>query len=116
LATFSTGLKRLESGALVKEYEAPNKEVEQAVQMSVSEIISEDPRYMEREPPPLSDEFPVGSRVFFLGEHAYGVAAQVSATAKDSLSVILAVSHISTVFERPLIAQSAVFPVRQDGQ
>ncbi|KAI0028225.1 hypothetical protein K488DRAFT_89959 [Vararia minispora EC-137] len=84
------GLKRLESGALVKEYEAANKETEQAVQMSVPEVISEDPRYVEREPPPLSQEFPVGSRVFFLGEHAYGVAAQVSATTKDSLSVILA--------------------------
>ena len=60
--------------------------------MAVASVTSEDPRYMEREPPPLSEEFPDGTRVFFLGEHAYGVAAQVSGTTKDSLSVILAVS------------------------
>lgn len=86
------GLKRLENGALVKDYEEANKEVEQAVQMCLGEVVSEDPRFMEREPPPLKEEFPEGSKVFFLGEHAYGVAAQVTATAETSLSVILAVS------------------------
>jgi 5'-3' exoribonuclease 1 len=47
---------------------------------------------MEKPAPPLSDEFPEGSKIFFLGEHAYGVAAQVSATTESTLSVILAVS------------------------
>ncbi|CAL1717076.1 unnamed protein product [Somion occarium] len=84
------GLKRLDTGALVKDYEGPDKETEQAVQMVVTEVASEDPRYMEKEPPPLSEEFPVDSKVFFLGEHAYGVAAQVSATTNDTLSVVLA--------------------------
>ncbi|TFY75929.1 hypothetical protein EWM64_g8082 [Hericium alpestre] len=84
------GLQRLESGALVKDYDDARKEIEQAIQLAVPEVVSEDPRFMEREPPPLSEEFPEGSRVFFLGEHAYGVAAQVSATSKDSLSVVLA--------------------------
>ena len=60
--------------------------------MAVASVTSEDPRYMEREPPPLSEEFPDGTRVFFLGEHAYGIAAQVSETTKDALSIILAVS------------------------
>ncbi|KAI0671842.1 exonuclease II [Trametes maxima] len=84
------GLKRLDDGAFVKDYEGPNKEVEQAVQMAVTEVFSEDPRFIEREPPPLSQEFPDGSNVFFLGEHAYGVAAQVSSTTNDALSVTLA--------------------------
>ncbi|KAI0077090.1 hypothetical protein K474DRAFT_1163307 [Panus rudis PR-1116 ss-1] len=84
------GLKRLDNGALVKDYEGADKEIEQAVQMVVSEVASEDPRFMEREPPPLSEEFPVDSKVFFLGEHAYGVAAQVQATSQDTLSVVLA--------------------------
>ncbi len=65
--------------------------MEQAIQMAVTEVSSEDPRFMEKEAPPLAEEFPDGSKVFFLGEHAYGVAAQVSSTAKDTLSVILAV-------------------------
>ncbi|KAH6913536.1 exonuclease II [Coprinopsis sp. MPI-PUGE-AT-0042] len=84
------GLKRLETGALVKDYEDADKETEQAVQMCLQEVASEDPRFLEREPPPLAEEFPEGSKVFFLGEHAYGVAAQVSGTTETSLSVILA--------------------------
>ena len=65
--------------------------------MAVSEVNSEDPRFIEKEAPPLSEEFPEGSKVFFLGEHAYGVAAQVSATAEDTLSVILAVSYTNSI-------------------
>jgi 5'-3' exoribonuclease 1 len=86
------GLKRLENGALVKDYEDADKEIEQALQMCLSEVVSEDPRFLEREPPPLNVEFPDGSKVFFLGEHAYGVAAQVTGTTDTSLSVVIAVS------------------------
>lgn len=84
-------MKRLETGAFVKDYEGPEKETEQAVQMCLSSVASEDPRFLEREAPPLSEEFPDGSKIFFLGEHAYGVAAQVSSTTDAALSVILAV-------------------------
>lgn len=87
------GLKRLESGALVKDYEGPDKELEQAMQMCLPEVASEDPRFLEREAPKLSEEFPEGSKIFFLGEHAYGVAAQVSATTETTLSVVLAVRN-----------------------
>lgn len=86
-----SGLVRLDTGAFVKDYESQDKEVEQAVQMAVTEVACEDARFVEREAPPLSEEFPDGSKVFFLGEHAYGVAAQVFETQKDSLSIILAV-------------------------
>jgi hypothetical protein len=85
-------MKPLENGAFVKEYETQGKEMEQAVQMAVTSIASEDPRYVERVPPPLSDDFPIGTKVFFLGEHAYGTAAQISGATNTSLSVILAVS------------------------
>jgi len=76
----------------VKDYEGPEKELDQAVQMTLTSVISEDERYLERPAPPIAEEFPEGSRIFFMGEHAYGVAAQVSATTETSLSVILAVS------------------------
>ena len=79
----------------MKDYEGPDKEIEQAVQMCVTEVSSEDPRYLERDPPPIAEEFPEGSKVFFLGEHAYGVAAQVSGTTEDTLAVILAVSTLA---------------------
>ncbi|KAF9220420.1 hypothetical protein BS17DRAFT_344744 [Gyrodon lividus] len=84
------GMKRLESGAFVKDYEDPDKEIEQAVQMVISQVASEDPRFLEKDPPPLSEEFPDGCKIFFLGEHAYGVAAQVASTTNDTLSVVLA--------------------------
>ena len=91
LTHLNTGLKRLDNGAFVKDYESSDKEIEQAVQMTLSEVASEDPRFAEKEAPPLSEEFPEGGKIFFLGEHAYGVAAQVSATTEKSLSVVLAV-------------------------
>jgi 5'-3' exoribonuclease 1 len=81
----------LDTGAFVKDYESADKEIEQAVQMTLSEVASEDPRFAEKDAPPLSEEFPEGSKIFFLGEHAYGVAAQVSSTTESALSVILAV-------------------------
>ncbi|KAG8905353.1 hypothetical protein FRB99_000181 [Tulasnella sp. 403] len=83
------GLKRLDSGAMVKEYEGPEKETEQAVQMAVMKVVSEDPRYAEREAVPLDVEYPPESKIIFLGEHAYGVAAQVSSTTNTTLSVML---------------------------
>ena len=77
----------------MKDYEGPDKELEQAMQMCLPEVASEDPRFIEREAPKLSEEFPEGSKIFFLGEHAYGVAAQVSATTETTLSVVLAVRN-----------------------
>lgn len=103
-------MKRLETGAFVKDYEGSDKEVEQAVQMVISQVASEDPRFLEKEPPLLSEEFPDGCKIFFLGEHAYGVAAQVASTHNDSLSVVLAVrdnASLSIPFE--LTAEDSSF-------
>jgi len=75
---------------LVKDYHGPEHEMDAAVQLVLTQVVSEDPRFLEQAPPPLSEEFPPGCRVFFLGEHAYGVAAQISEAAADSLSVVLA--------------------------
>ena len=91
--TILAGLKRLESGALVKDYEDASKEYELALQLAVPEVESEDPRYAERGAVTLAEEFPEGSKVFFLGEHAYGFAALVASTTGDSLSFVLAFSQ-----------------------
>ena len=40
------GLKRLDTGALVKDYEAPDKEVQQALQTAVTQVTFEDERYI----------------------------------------------------------------------
>jgi 5'-3' exoribonuclease 1 len=94
LLTRQVGLKRLDTGAFIKDYEGQDKEFEQAVQLVLPGVMSEDPRFMELDPPPLAEEFPVGTKVFFLGDHAYGVAAQVQETTDTTVSVVLAVSGI----------------------
>ncbi|KAG2353851.1 hypothetical protein BDR07DRAFT_1431654 [Suillus spraguei] len=38
--------------------------------MVISEVASEDPRFPKKDAPPLSEEFPDGTNIFFLGEHA----------------------------------------------
>lgn len=85
-------MKPLDTGALVKEYESHGKETEQAVQMVITSVASEDPRYVERASLSLSEEFPIGTKVFFLAEQAYGTCAQVSGATSMALSVILTVS------------------------
>lgn len=101
---------------MVKDYEDYRKEVEQAVQLTVSDVVSEDPRFLERKAPPLSEEFPEKSKIFFLGEHAYGVAAQVSATTEDALSVILVVSTYHNHSRWPCLNAAVVLPNRQNGK
>ncbi|KZP24164.1 hypothetical protein FIBSPDRAFT_951467 [Athelia psychrophila] len=39
--------------------------------------------------PQFPEEFTAGSKVFFLGEHAYGVVGQISATTESTLSAVL---------------------------
>ena len=42
--------------------------------------------------PPLSEELPIGTKVFFLGKNAYGATAQIAAVTGTTLFVVLAVS------------------------
>lgn len=87
------GLKRLDTGALVKDYEGAEKEIAQPWQSAVHQVVFEDERYIERDAPPVSSEFPDGERVIFLGKGAlYGSAAQVLSTTKDRINVELLAS------------------------
>jgi len=85
------GLKKLEDGSLVKDWEEKDNETDFPVQMSVKHVNFEDERFMEHAAPPLVDEFPIGTMVFFLGEHAYGFVAQVHETTGNTLAITLAV-------------------------
>nr|ODO02291.1 5'-3' exoribonuclease 1 [Cryptococcus depauperatus CBS 7855] len=86
------GLKHLDTGALVKNYETADKEIVQAYQMSVSQVTFEDERYLEQAPPDLTIDYPVGEKVVFLGAMMYGYAAQVTAIneGKQTLDVVCA--------------------------
>ena len=67
------GLKKTDEGATIKEYaHIDGIETDYASQMVVQEVISEDQRFLERAALAIEDEFPEGSRAFFLGEFNYG--------------------------------------------
>ena len=80
------------------------------------------PVLQERVAPKLSDEFPVGERVFFLGDVLYGSAAQVKGTSESNVSVGLAVRHLHDLSplravdaEDATSAPPAVLPQRPEG-
>ncbi|KAG9109509.1 hypothetical protein FRC07_008294, partial [Ceratobasidium sp. 392] len=83
------GLKRQEDGSFVKDYTGPEAETEQAVQLSLMSVTSEDPRFVERPAAPLGQEYPVGSNVFFLGEHTYGTPSLVKDTSDNKASLMI---------------------------
>lgn len=67
------GMKKTDAGATVKEYAyIPGMETDYASQVVVDEVLSEDQRFIEKEALPIEQEFPIGSRAFFLGEFNYG--------------------------------------------
>ncbi|KAI7297093.1 hypothetical protein KC315_g18612, partial [Hortaea werneckii] len=73
------GLRKLESGATMKEYApVPGLEPDYATQTIVDHVISEDQRFIEKEAVPIEVEFPPGTRAFFLGDMAYGRPLEVT--------------------------------------
>ncbi len=72
------GLKKTDDGATIKEYaHVEGIETDYASQMIVTEVANEDPRFLEQVALPVEEEFPVGSRAFFLGEFNYGRPLEV---------------------------------------
>ncbi|TVY48203.1 5'-3' exoribonuclease [Lachnellula occidentalis] len=67
------GLNKTDEGASIKEYAViPGIETEYATQVCVDEVLSEDQRFLEKAAVPIEEEFPPGSRAFFLGEFNFG--------------------------------------------
>lgn len=72
------GLKKTDEGATTKEYaQIPGIDVDYASQTVVEEVMSEDQRFLERDALPIEEEFPEGTRAFFLGEFNYGRPLEV---------------------------------------
>lgn len=65
-----TGLIRDEEGAYVKTFASVPDSY--PLQLMVETVTNKDERYLERAPQPISEEYPEGSRVIFLGDYAYG--------------------------------------------
>lgn len=72
------GLKRTDEGAMIKEYAViAGVETDYAAQTVVDDVISEDQRFLEKPTVPIGEEFPDGTRAFFLGEFNYGRPLEV---------------------------------------
>ncbi|CAG8495278.1 4885_t:CDS:10, partial [Ambispora gerdemannii] len=78
------GLRRLDDGALIKEYLSEGSEIDYAVQTTVDSVEFEDARFKEKPAISIEDEFPLHTQVFFLGSIHYGCPATVLAH-KDQL-------------------------------
>jgi 5'-3' exoribonuclease 1 len=72
------GLNKTDEGAMIKEYGViEGVQIEYATQTIVDDVISPDARFLEKEALPIEEEFPEGSRAFYLGDYAYGRPLQV---------------------------------------
>ncbi|KAH6689568.1 exoribonuclease [Plectosphaerella plurivora] len=72
------GLTKTEEGALIKHYaENPSMRSVYATQTVVDDVVNEDERFIERASVPIEEEFPAGTRAFFLGDAFYGRALEV---------------------------------------
>ncbi|KAI8659558.1 hypothetical protein LRP88_06126 [Fusarium phalaenopsidis] len=84
------GLIRTEEGALIKEYaENPSLRSTYAAQTIVDEVVNEDERFIEKAALPIEEEFPQGTRAFFLGEYAYGRPLEVTAHTNNKAEIVV---------------------------
>lgn len=82
------GLKKTDDGATVKEYaHIPGVESDYASQLVIEEVVSEDLRFIEKSALPIQEEFPVGTRAFFLGEFNYGRPLEVVAHTSNKADI-----------------------------
>lgn len=73
------GMIKTEDGATIKDFDdIPGQETDYALQVIVDEVKNPDQRFIEREAVSIEEEFPEGSRAFFLGDFNYGRPVQVS--------------------------------------
>jgi 5'-3' exoribonuclease 1 len=72
------GLKMTDDGATIKEFaQISGQETDYASQLVVDQVMSEDQRFLEQSARAIAEEFPIGTRAFFLGEFSYGKPLEV---------------------------------------
>ncbi|EEH23189.1 hypothetical protein PABG_05400 [Paracoccidioides brasiliensis Pb03] len=86
------GLIKTDQGATVKEFaDIPGIETDYALQLVVDRVMCEDNRFIEREALPVEEEFPEGTRAFFLGEYNYGAPVHITGHENGKLSGLVSV-------------------------
>ena len=102
------GLRKTDQGATVKEYaHIPGIEVDYASQMVVNEVISEDKRFLEKAALPIEEEFPAGTRAFFLGDFNYGRPLEVVGHTGQKADIWVSVAKVKPhEFGRTITAEA----------
>lgn len=86
------GLVKTDDGSTVKEFaDIPGVETEYAAQLIVDSVVSEDARFIEREALPVEEEFPEGTRAFFLGDYNYGAPVHITGHEGEKLAGLVSV-------------------------
>lgn len=86
------GLIKTEEGALIKEFaDNPSLRSTYAAQTIVDEVINKDERFIEKDALPIEEEFPVGTRAFFLGDYAYGRPLEIAGHVDNKTEVIVSI-------------------------
>lgn len=85
------GMLQTEEGALVKEFVNPTLEDLVPIQTVVIKVNNPDPRYIERPPRPVEEDFPLKSTVFFLGAKYLGAQATVVGHTRGNVDIELTV-------------------------
>ncbi|KAK7409572.1 exonuclease II Exo2 [Neonectria punicea] len=84
------GLLRTEEGALIKEYaENPSVRSTYAAQTIVYDVVNEDERFIEKAALPIEEEFPQGTRAFFLGEYAFGRPLEITGHVNNKAEIVV---------------------------
>ena len=72
-----------------------SEEVDVPLQVILEDPRFEDVRYKEKPPPKVEDEFPLASKVFFLGSATYGHCAEVAGHGSNTLDIRIFVSDFN---------------------
>lgn len=102
------GLKKTDDGATIKEYaNLPGQETDYATQTIVDEVVSVDHRFLEKSAIPFAEDYPEGSRAFFLGDYAYGRPLEVISHHGNKAEVwVLTATQKEKEFGREIAAQA----------
>ena len=87
------GLKKTDDGATIKEYsQIPGVESDYASQTIVEQVANEDQRFIEKAALPVQEEYPTGSRAFFLGDFNYGRPLEVVGHTDEKVDIWISTS------------------------
>ncbi|KAG2187846.1 hypothetical protein INT44_000596 [Umbelopsis vinacea] len=102
------GMRRMDDGALLKDYDHPNQATILPLQTSVLKVENEDRRYIEQPSRPVEEDFPTKSDVFFLGAKFYGTLATVIGHAEDTVALKLLVPNDEPYLTEPTFGRDII--------